>query len=97
MAAAFGAPALGTALVVISGFYGPPGQETRGAFFPQYRNIEVTTKTAPSDTAGKLSESISRLRRYRSLPAVSQAPAPQRLRRSDLCARAPFFCPTFFC
>jgi len=63
MAPAFGVRALGTALVVISGFYKLQRQEMRWASF-------------------------SSLPEYQSgLPKRSQAPALQRLRRSDLCTR----------
>src|SRR5262245_48939257 len=63
MAPAFGVRALGTALVVISGFYRPRRQEMRWASFP----------SLPEYQSG--------------LAKRSQAPAPQRLRRSDLCKR----------
>jgi hypothetical protein len=61
MAAAFGAPLLGTALVVISGFYRLPGQETRVGFLSIMARVSKwITKAVPSDTAGKLREVIFR-------------------------------------
>src|SRR5262245_19833064 len=50
------AVSLDTALVVIFGFYGLPGQETRRDSFPTIAAaLKWTTKAVPSDTAGKLS------------------------------------------
>ncbi|HMB28817.1 MAG TPA: hypothetical protein VKS99_11965, partial [Blastocatellia bacterium] len=49
MAAAFGVRGLGTALVVISGFYRLPIQETRAGFHPIIAVIsKLTTKAVPN-------------------------------------------------
>jgi len=54
MAAAFEAPALGTALVVISGFYILPGKETRMGFLPIIARVSKwTTKAVSSGGAPK--------------------------------------------
>jgi len=54
MAAAFGAPLLGTALVVIFGFYGLPGEETFVGFPSIIARVSKwTTKAVPSNGAPK--------------------------------------------
>jgi len=54
MAAAFGAPLLGTALVVISGSYRLPARETREGFLSIIARVSKwTTKAVPSNGAPK--------------------------------------------
>jgi hypothetical protein len=59
MATAFGVRLLGTASVVITGFHGLPGHETR--WLPSIIAVvsQKITKAVPSDTVGKLREVIS--------------------------------------
>jgi hypothetical protein len=54
MATAFGVRLLGTALVVISGFYRLPGQETRVGFLSIMARVSIwTTKAVPSNRTPK--------------------------------------------